>query len=292
MKSNVKTKILIALFFLILIAALLAVFFANRRGNGEIRSAYDYTVKTTVSATVKEKKTTKKADSEKADAKKTTEKADAKATTTTTLKKGQKKITVPGTYVTILNKYQDALKARSGEGALLRAGISPLLSKLYEGVPADNVGFYVDDFNGDGTTDLLIGVVNGYDHYPYAILDYYTLDNYGEAYNVFQSEANDYYTACTKARVLEKGSVGKDYTEWYLYGFNSNGMALTFKEGLIRDREANAKKPWFQAEDMDGNVNNDHHVKNDVGTKRQKQLDNARIQLTFTPFSKYKPVTK
>ena len=69
-------------------------------------------------------------------------------------------------------------------------------------------------------------------------------------------------------------------------------LALTFKEALIRDRDANEKKPWYQSDDMDGDVKNDHHVKNEVGKKRQKQLDNARVQLTFTPFSKYKPVTK
>ena len=41
MKRNVKMKILIAVVFTILILALIAGFFMNRRGDGEVRSAYD-----------------------------------------------------------------------------------------------------------------------------------------------------------------------------------------------------------------------------------------------------------
>ena len=58
MKRNVKMKILIAVVFAILILALIAGFFMNRRGDGEVRSAYDYARKTTVSATKKAEKTT------------------------------------------------------------------------------------------------------------------------------------------------------------------------------------------------------------------------------------------
>ena len=153
MKRNVRYKIIIALVFLLILAGLIFGFFSSRRGNGEVQSAYDYTRATTVTAT---KKTTKKADTKDTDTKKTTKKAE---TTTEKLAEGKKRITVPGTYVTVLNKYQDALKARSNKTALQKAGLSTLLPELYEGNPQDNVGFYLNDFNGDGTMDLIIGVV-------------------------------------------------------------------------------------------------------------------------------------
>ena len=89
---------------------------------------------------------------------------------------------------------------------------------------------------------------------------------------------------------MEKISDNKEFTAWYLYGLNSNGMALTFKEGLLRDKYANKKNPWFKAEDMDGNTKNDTKVSNDAGKKRQKQFDNARVQLEFIKFSSFKPV--
>ena len=89
-----------------------------------------------------------------------------------------------------------------------------------------------------------------------------------------------------------KVSDDKEFTAWYLYGLNSNGMALTFKEGLLRDKYANKKNPWFKAEDMDGNTKNDTKVSNDAGKKRQKQFDNARVQLDFIKFSKFKPVAQ
>ena len=286
MKRNVRYKIIIALVFLLILAGLIFGFFSSRRGNGEVQSAYDYTRATTVTAT---KKTTKKADTKDTDTKKTTKKAE---TTTEKLAEGKKRITVPGTYVTVLNKYQDALKARSNKTALQKAGLSTLLPELYEGNPQDNVGFYLNDFNGDGTMDLIIGVVKGYQHYPYAILDYYTLDNNGDAYSVFQSEPKDYYTVCTKARVLEKATNGDKSTVWYLYGFNSNGMSLTFKEGLLRDKYANEKSPWFLAKDLDGDSANDKHLKKEDGKARQADLDANRKQLTFTKFSAYHPATK
>ena len=279
MKRNVKMKILIAVVFTILILGLIAGFFMNRRGDGEVRSAYDYTKVTTVTATKKAPKTTKKADSKK-------------ATTTTTLKKGQKKVTIPGTYVPIMNKYQEALSKKWGNQACLQNGVSNVLPELYEGTPLENVGFWVGDYNGDGTTDLIIGVVDGYSHYPYAILDYYTMDNNKQAYNVFQSQPKDYFSAISGKRIMEKISDNKEFTAWYLYGLNSNGMALIFKEGLLRDQYANKKNPWYKADDMDGNTKNDTKVSNDAGKKRQKQFDNARVQLEFIQFSKFNPVAK
>lgn len=289
MKPNVRYKIIIALVFLLLIAALIFGFFNSRRGNGEVQSAYDYTRATTVTAA---KKTTKKADT-KADDKKDTGKTTKKAETTTEkLANGKKRITVPGTYVSVLNRYQDALKAKSNETACLKAGVSTLLPELYEGNPQDNVGFYLNDFNGDGTMDLIIGVMKGYSHYPYAILEYFTLDNNGDAYSVFRSEPEDYYTLCNKAQVLEKATDGDKYTVWYLYGFNSNGMSLTFKQGLLRDKYANEKSPWFLAKDLDGDSSNDKHLKKEDGKARQADLDASRRQLTFTKFSSYNRANK
>lgn len=289
MKPNVRYKIIIALVFLLLIAALIFGFFNSRRGNGEVQSAYDYTRATTVTAA---KKTTKKADT-KADDKKDTGKTTEKAETTTEkLANGKKRITVPGTYVSVLNRYQDALKAKSNETACLKTGVSTLLPELYEGNPQDNVGFYLNDFNGDGTMDLIIGVMKGYSHYPYAILEYFTLDNNGDAYSVFRSEPEDYYTLCNKAQVLEKATDGDKYTVWYLYGFNSNGMSLTFKQGLLRDKYANAKSPWFLAKDLDGDSSNDKHLKKEDGKARQADLDASRRQLTFTKFSSYNRANK
>ncbi len=288
MKRNVKMKILIAVVFAILILALIAGFFMNRRGDGEVRSAYDYARKTTVSATKKAEKTTVK------ESGKTTKKANSKKsdTATTTLKKSQKKVTIPGTYVGILNDYKEALTKKWGNQACLQNGVSNVLPELYEGTPIENVGFWVGDYNGDGTTDLIIGVVDGYSHYPYAILDYYTLDNNKQAYNVFQSQPKDYFSAISGKRIMEKVSDDKEFTAWYLYGLNSNGMALTFKEGLLRDKYANKKNPWFKADDMDGNTKNDTKVSNDAGKKRQKQFDNARVQLEYIQFSKFNPVAK
>lgn len=273
MKRNVKMKILIALVLFLLLAALIAGFFVHRRGDGEVRSAYDYTKVTTVTATKKAEKTTKKS-----------------STTTTTLKKGQKKVTIPGTYVAIMNRYQEALSKKYGNQACLQNGVSNLLPELYEGTPLENVGFWVGDYNGDGTTDLIIGVVDGYSHYPYAILDYYTMDNNKKAYNVFQSQPKDYFSAISGKRIMEKVSDDKEFTAWYLYGLNSNGMALTFKESILRDKYANEKNPWFKADDMDGNTDNDTKISNTAGKKRQKQFDNARVQLDYIQFSKYHPV--
>lgn len=261
MKQNVKTKLIIALVLLVLLAVLIAGFFLSRRGDGEVRSAYNYTTTTKVA-----EETTKPA---------------------------KKKVVVPGAYVSILNAYQDALENKSNLYALRKAGLSTLLTEGYEGDnPQKNVGFYVDDYNDDGTTDLIIGFVDGYEHYPYGVLDFYTLDTEGNAVNVFQSQPRDYYTAVTNARFLEKLSDRQQYTAWYLYGLNNNGTNLTFKEGLLRDYTANKTEPWFQAEDMDGKTANDKHLKTDAGKKRQKQLDNARVQLDYTAFSKYNRANK
>lgn len=275
MKRNVKYKVLIAVLFLVVLAALIAAFFLSRNGDGSIHSAYDYNRSTTVTATKKS------SDKTKTSSDKTSPSDETESTT-------KKKVVVPGAYVGILNKYQDALQAKSSVQTLIKSGVSPLLHELYEGDPQKNVGFYIDDFNKDGTVDLLIGVVDGYKHFPYAILDYYTLDNSGEAFNVFQSKQRDYFTVCTNARILEKMTdADKLYTAWYLYGLNSNGMQLLFREGLIRDYDKNKEKPWYRVADLDSDASDDKHLKNAAGETRQQQLDDARVQLDFTTFNKY-----
>lgn len=260
MKNNVKTKIIIGVVFAVILALLIAAFFLTRRGDGEVRSAYDYSKTTVTTQTTTQKNT---------------------------LKASSNKVVVPAAYVNILNRYQDALKAKSDLNTLRRSGLSTLLTEMYEDEPQENVGFFIDDFNGDGTTDLLIGVIDGYDHFPYAVLDYYTLDNYGKAYSVFRSVDGDYYTVCTKARVLEKVKDDFGFTAWYLYGFNSNGMQLQFKEGLLRDKVTDPKNPWYKTKDMDGNSSNDESISTKAGETRQTQFDNARVQVDFVPFSQY-----
>lgn len=292
MKSNVKTKLIIAVCFVVIIAALIAWFFISRSGDGQgMQSAYNFTTtRTTVTTT---QKTTKKTDS------KTTTKKGATTTTTkknasktTTKKSTGKKIVVPAQYASILNKYQDAINAKSNAATLKQQKLSPVLAACYGVNPDINLGFYVDDYNGDGVTDLLIGTTDKSQSYDFVILDYYTLKN-GKAVRVFQSQSNkDYYCAVTNGRILEKATDGSSYSAWLLYEFNAKGTALKIKNGVISDKTANAKKPWFKTTDTDGDTSNDTAISTEAGQKRKKQLEDACTQLDFIQFSKYNRANK
>ncbi len=256
MKRNVKIKILLGVVLLIAIVALVVAFFMGRRGDGELHSAYEY-------ANISTETTTK----------------------AVTKKYSKSEAKVPSAYKSVINKYEKALTEQVNLKTAQKRGLSGLLPELYDGKPLENVGYWIGDFNGDGTNDLLIGVVDGYEHFPYAVLDYYTLDEDGKAYNVFQSQPGDYYSVLKDGKIMEKISDTSKLTMWYTYRLNKSGNALVYEEGIIRDRYTNSKNPWYHTEDIDGSTENDIKITNDDGKAQQKALDKTRAQLKYITFA-------
>lgn len=257
MKRNVKMKLVISLVVIVLLVALIVGFFMSRRGDGEVRSAYDYNKTATVSK-APSKQSTSKASDQNASAK----------------------------YEKVLTQYQNALQKKSNQDTCKKEKLSTLLPKLYEGIPLKNVGYWIGDYNGDGTTDLIIGVTEDYNHFPYAILAYYTLDSDQKVVNVFRSTPSDYYTAISKKRIMEKVS-DQDLTAWYLYHLNVKGTDVTFREGILRDKSSN--EAWYQAEDTNGDFSSSPKLSKSVGKDQQKSYDDSRLQLSYTAFNDYHP---
>lgn len=98
-------------------------------------------------------------------------------------------------YESILSAYAQALREDWNGAELMEAGMNYLAAEFQN--PAEDVGFLETDLDGNGTPELLIGVLSEADpFYSKMILSLYALDDTGAPVLVFDgTERNRYYYA-------------------------------------------------------------------------------------------------
>lgn len=102
---------------------------------------------------------------------------------------------VESPYESILSAYAQALRDDWNGAELMEAGMNYLAAEFQN--PAEDVGFLETDLDGNGTPELLIGVLSEADpFYSKMILSLYALDDTGAPVLVFDgTERNRYYYA-------------------------------------------------------------------------------------------------
>ena len=99
---------------------------------------------------------------------------------------------VPAIYESILKQYRTALEENWNGQQLVDAGMNFMIRN----VTPDAVGYAVDDLDGDGVPELVIGTISGDEFYGKLIFELYTLDDHDDPVQVFSSiERNRYYYA-------------------------------------------------------------------------------------------------
>lgn len=117
-----------------------------------------------------------------------------------------KKIAVPIPYEPILSQYQTAVSEGWNGQQLVDAG----LNYMIRDVETETVGYTVDDLDGDGTPEFIIGTISGDEFYGKLIFVLYTLDNKGDPVQIFSSTERDRYYYAGGIRFANLASSGAD----------------------------------------------------------------------------------
>ena len=113
---------------------------------------------------------------------------------------------IPVPYEGILSQYQTAISEGWSGQQLVDVGLNYMIRDVESGT----VGYAVDDLDGDGVPEFVIGTLSGDEFYGKLILALYTQDENGHAVQHFSStERNRYYYA-GGIRFANIGSSGAD----------------------------------------------------------------------------------
>ena len=198
---------------------------------------------------------------------------------------GKEESNIPPAYREILESYKKAGQEKWDAEKLIEKGHSYLYKNLYEGDPLENIGYYINDINGDGRLELLIVPVNtsfdGYDN----ILDLYTLKD-GKAALVLQGGERNAYYLTKDGNISNVGSASAAQTAYYLYELKNSNILL--KEGIIFDAAFDQANPWFLTSDEDFDASNDTPVSEDEAMKKIQEYEDNYAGIPWTILKNYK----
>ena len=104
--------------------------------------------------------------------------------------------TVEQAYAVVIGEYYTALEQRWNGAELMEDGLNYMAADCYGDAPLENLGYAIEDIDGDGVPELLIGSIHGDEFYDKMIFSLYTLDENGVNKLVFDgTERNRYYYA-------------------------------------------------------------------------------------------------
>ena len=148
-------------------------------------------------------------------------------------------------YEPVIQSYIEAASSRLGVEELLARDLNYMIKDNYGDDPLNSVGYLIEDLDGDGTPELLIGCINGDIYYNQIILEMYSIRE-GEYFKVFSSGERDRYYLCQNGTIAEEGSSGAADSLYNYYAYSAGELTLrqsiTYK--LAMDRE----NPWHLTE--------------------------------------------
>ena len=114
-------------------------------------------------------------------------------------------LAVPNVYETILKQYRTALEENWSGQQLVDAGMNFMIKDI----PAEAVGYAMDDLDDDGIPELAIGTISGDEFYGKLIFVLFTVDD-GEPVQIFSSIERDRYYYAGGIRFANIGSSAFD----------------------------------------------------------------------------------
>lgn len=165
--------------------------------------------------------------------------------------------------------------------------ISSLIANHYEGNPLDNVGYALEDLDGDGKAELLISAVSK-EASGGMLYDVYTAPE-GEVVQLLSGhERNRYYLQWSEEGVYmiaNEASNSAFNSAWYYYIVAEGKLELV--QGVVFDAAEDEKNPWFLTNDEDWDASNDKHDTEGVAQSIIDAYRNSYTTLEYTPFSEY-----
>lgn len=240
MKHNINLKRIV---LNIVTLSILAVSFT---GCGEDRDDTLIEISTDSSTT-----TISESSTESTTEKDTTEEITTETTTTeaATTTESATDYTLPGTtsqntaaYKTILDQYHTALSENWEFEALTNNNLNHMCA-FYKNTGLTDIGYAFYDIDGNGTNELLIGIVSQ-DNRGGDVFDIYTLTD-DKPVMLAQSGERDMYTLCQNGMVSEAGSNSAANSFYKFYEFKSGTSKLTLVEAVVIDGQWNPDNPYF-----------------------------------------------
>lgn len=216
----------------------------------------------------------------------TTETTTTEAATTT---ESATDYTLPGTtsqntaaYKTILDQYHTALSENWEFEALTNNNLNHMCA-FYKNTGLTDIGYAFYDIDGNGTNELLIGIVSQ-DNRGGDVFDIYTLTD-DKPVMLAQSGERDMYTLCQNGMVSEAGSNSAANSFYKFYEFKSGTSKLTLVEAVVIDGQWNPDNPYFY-------TTTDATDKSACTAITEDDADETinkytAVQISFTPFDHY-----
>lgn len=179
-------------------------------------------------------------------------------------------------YGEILDSYFDALLQGFGPEQYIEKGLNILPGMVKD---VSKVGYCLEDLDGDGSTELLIGAVD--EPYIYAM---YTVKDGVETMVVDAGERNTYRLSSDDVFV-NGGSNSAAQSAYFLYTF-SGGM-LNFRDGIVFDATVDANNPWFYVQDTNWDSKTYQPLETASAEAIVADLDTNVRPIAYIPFSEY-----
>lgn len=115
---------------------------------------------------------------------------------------------IPEAYTKLLSLYSSALTERWNGGKLMENDLNYMIADCYGDNAFQSIGYAVEDLDGNGTPELLIGTTENIadEFYGKIIFDLYTMDENKNLTKIFSSsERNRYYYAGGKPLCKHRG---------------------------------------------------------------------------------------
>ena len=188
---------------------------------------------------------------------------------------------LPEPYRELLARYVRADAEQWDPGRLTDEGLNILCRYCWESDTSGEIGYLVEDLDGNGTPELLIGVMDGENFTDRLLFDLYTLTD-GEPVTLFQGWERNRWFLLSDGRFYNYGSASAEYS--WTSAFTLEDGALVASEGIAL-YSTNEADSYFQ---LDPHGEDGEALMNDEAEAQLDAWAEACIQPDFIPLSQYK----
>ena len=181
-------------------------------------------------------------------------------------------------YADILTAYYQAISQRMDAGNLTENGLNYMLAYSYGDSPLSRIGYTLQDLDGDGTEELLIGCRTGDAYSDEIVLELFTVKD-GAAVNIFSSGERDRYYLCSDGTIANEASSSAFESHFRYYTYQNGALALREEFGF--DLAANRNEPWYRVS-ADGEKT---VISEDEASAATERYKNSYIAVAYTPFA-------
>lgn len=185
-------------------------------------------------------------------------------------------VTAKPLYGEILDGYFDALLQGFGPQEYMDRGLNYLVGIVGD---VDKVGYAMDDVDGDGVSELMVGSVDeGLIYAMYTVKD-------GQETQIIDAMERSTYQLTSDGLILNRGSNSAASYGYNLYRLE-NG-SLQFQDALVFDAAKDEKNPWFYTKDPEWAQDALESIDTEVGETTEQDLLESTVKISFIPFSQY-----